>query len=506
MPRPRHEHERSAPRTNPVPAHASRGFALPLIVLAGLVGIFLVPWFVPQAGPVASASYTLGFNNLAATLAFGVLLAAIFLHLLRRPRPASGLTEKILSEMLSSRGSGAGARGSLIVFGVAVVISTAALITFYRVLPHSAYSEFENDITRLDLMVLGLRPYRDFQYNYGPGMLYPAYWIYRLAAGRLSIDGAFAATVALHWMAGLSLLHYTVRRLCSGRAAALVFACAALAVFNLSLGVGYTPLRFLPPIAALLFLHGRFGHWADDGVRGLLGSSAAVVLLSLGSLSLSPEIGIASTAGLAAFFASLFFTPLRRMSVVALAPVFSLGIALLLFSPDYLGGLVSHGSGANNFPVFPTPAILLLLVASCVVLPRLGVIGVRSRDQQGALALGLVVSLGLLLRAAFGRCDPGHVLLNALGIHLLFLAVAVRCPGRIAALALGAFVLVHPVTAQLSFAKAGSPFRTALETSKTLAGLDTQRNEAAWRWATGASGSLRYGKLMPFTGLLRQRS
>ena len=51
---------------------------------AGAIGIFVVPWFVPLRQPVASISYTYGFNNFVAWLAVAALLGALSLILLLR--------------------------------------------------------------------------------------------------------------------------------------------------------------------------------------------------------------------------------------------------------------------------------------------------------------------------------------------------------------------------------------------------------------------------------------
>jgi hypothetical protein len=468
-------------------------------VLLGLLGIFLAPWFVPREQVVCSASYTLGFNNVVASLALVALLAALFVQLLRRPAGAESGVGGIVAQMLSSQG--AGSRRSLLAFCVMTTLIVTLLLGWYRIMPFIIFGEFASDVSRLDQMVLGLRPYRDFQYNYGPAMLYPPYWLYLLFGGKLSIDGAFCATLLVHWVAGLSLVYYAARTLCRGRwQATIVFVCISLAVFNFSMGVAYTPLRFMPPIASLLFLHRRFSQWVDGDATTLPKSTAVAMLLSLGSLSLSPEVGIATVAGITTFFATLIFTPFRRFSVVALAPVFSLGIAVLVFSVKYADGVLSFGSGANNFPVFPSAYILFFVAAGSLILPRLGVIGVRERNQNGALAMALVVALGMMIPGAFGRCDPLHVLFNGLGILILFLALAVQLPNRAAAaLVVGAFVLIHPIVGN-RWLFGDQAFRKAISYDRLLSTIDKRKNAAIWQAASGGSTNLRYGKLYPFGG------
>ncbi len=473
----------------------------PLIVLPGLLGIFLVPWFVPHRGPVASASYTLGFNNLVASLALAGMLAALFARRRLRSEGEGGSAELLLREMLFAPGPRAVSPASRAAFGAMTALTVALLFGWYRLLPYINFGEFGSDVSRLDLMVLGLRPYRDFQYNYGPAMLYPAFWLYQALGGRLSVDGAYCATLLAHWVAGLWLLHYTASTLCRAWHATDVFLCMSLAVLNFSMGVGYTPLRFVAPLASLLFLHRTFGRWVEAGTVGLPRCAALAALLSLASLSLSPEIGLATGAGIVAFFAALAFTPLRRFSVVVAVPPLALVIAVLGLSVSYADGIFSVGGGANNFPVLPTLAILLHLAAACVILPRLGAIGVRERNRDGALAIALVAGLGLLFPAAFGRCDQGHVLFNGLGVLMLFLALAVRQPSKVvSALTVGAFIFIHPVVANfLARYDVIDPFQDAIATRKALGEFDARHNEQAWQAAAGASGRLRYGKLLPLS-------
>ena len=481
-----------------------KDLALPLMLLAGLLGIFVAPWFVPQGQPVCSASYTLGFNNLVASLALAALLAGLFVYLMRRP-DRGGSTGNALAQSLFSPRPRGGSRSSLVAFGVVATLTVAVLLSWYAAMPFIKFGEFGSDLSRLDLMVLGLRPYRDFQYNYGPAMLYPAYWIYQFFGGAVSIDAAYCAVLVMHWVGGLALLHFTVSSICSGWWATAVFLCGSLAVFNISMGLGYTPLRFLAPIASLLFLHRTFSRWLEQGTAGRLKGAGVALLLSLGSLALSPEMGISTVAGITIFFAALFFTPLRRLSIVALVPVASLGIAVVAFSANYAEGVFAFGGGANNYPVFPTLAILFLIATSCLVLPHLGVLGVRERNHHGALALGLAVGLGLLIPAAFGRCDQGHVLFNGLGIMILVLALAARLPGRAgAALVFGSCLLIHGVLGTVVGLQGNAEVRNVLAVRASLAGFDDRKNAERWRAATGASGRLVYGKLLPLLGNMKK--
>jgi hypothetical protein len=273
------------------------------------------------------------------------------------------------------------------------------------------------------------------------------------------------------------------------------------------MGVGYTPLRFLAPVASLILLHRTLKRRVDHGSQGLLTPGALALLVSLAALSVSPEVGVATVAGIALYFIFLFFTPLRRYAVVALSPFLSVALALLLFSVNYTEGLFSFGSGAHNYPVFPTPHILLLVAAACTILPTLAVIGFRKRSQQGALAIGLVVALGLLLPAAFGRCDQVHVLFNGLGVMVLLLTVAVQMRRKaVGAVIFGAFLVVHPGLMAFHVFRDRKMYfeEPALYRQNWLSHIPPHLNEPLWNSIAQGSNALRYGKLSPFQADLRQ--
>ena len=224
---------------------------------AGAIGIFVVPWFVPFQQPVTSLSYTFGFNNFAAWLAAAALLAALcFILLWRRETLGASSLERRLSEILPD-GRARHSRDRLFAAFVAVAVFGAALqIAWYSILPTNYFGEIKQHVTRLDLMILGQRPHLDFQYNFGPGMLYPAYGLYRLGAGAFSIDTAYCITLSAYWILGTFLSYYVIKNLNGAVKRITVFLCITLLFLNPTMmGLQYTPLRYFLPLASLLFVH-----------------------------------------------------------------------------------------------------------------------------------------------------------------------------------------------------------------------------------------------------------
>jgi len=490
-------------------------------LFAGVAGIFWLPWFVPVRTRVDSMSYTYGFNNLAADMAFAGLLLALFLIFLRRRQAAgSGVTEMRLSGLLfSDAEEGRGDKRLRAAFAVVTALAVGAVITWFNMVPYPDFAECGFFASRLDLMALGLKPFRDFEFNYGPGMLYPTYWLYRLCGGRLSIDGAYGVTLAAHWAAGFCLLYYVIANLRGAVNRALIFACIAVSIFTVSLGLQYTPLRFICMPAALFFIHQMFSGRKDDGAATFAKIAALAFLLPLGILSFSPEMGIASAAGIAVYFASMFRTPQRQWCGVALAPCAALATAILAFSKDYLEAILTRTGGSDTFPVFPTAHVLLLTGAACWILPQLGIIGVCERNTRGAMCLALAVSCGLLIPACLTHSDDGHVFLNGLVFFILLPALALQLGNKTASRALMVlYIGICPVLGTVGCWKMYLPLVTdALNIRRQLAELqregkfDPARNAETWREetgaATGAGGGLVYGKLLvyrdDFKGLMR---
>ena len=93
-----------------------------------------------------------------------------------------------------------------------------------------------------------------------------------------------------------------------------------------------------------------------------------------------------------------------------------LGISGVAFHLGVFTTLLAFRSGGLNFPVVPAMNVWLLLVPACVVAAAAGTL-LRTPGKRGTalplLCLALFASGG-----AFGRCDPGHTLLNGLSLVL----------------------------------------------------------------------------------------
>ncbi len=464
--------------------------------------------------PTDSPSYVYGFNNLAANLSLASLLALLFaLSWLRRlSRGASETQATLLSLLLPEQDSLCNSKGLFLAMGITTAIAVVIQSLIFRMLPYDRYGEFGNFVSELDQMPLGLKPYRDFQFNYGPLILYPCFWLYKAMGGLLSIDTSCFALVLCHWVAGYFLLVYIVRAFGGRFSRPTLFLLVGLVIINITLGLQYTPVRFLVCFASLIFLNRCFTAYAPKPNRRFIIVVLAFIL-PLANLAISPEFGVASVAGITAYFVALSFTPQRRWGLLAIAPALSFVGAAVLLSKDYFEGMFTFAGGGNNYPVFPTLHMLLLLAAACWVLPQLAVIGVSEHNQKGAFASALLISMGLTIPASLGRCDGGHIFFNSLGIFILFVALVLQMKDRsLSKTIIGIYAAIYLVIWHVGAISAYSnDVKAALSVRDQLShlpgGFDPLLNQQTWQFATNSSNKLSYSKLLPFdqalTPLLR---
>src|SRR5713226_9367364 len=121
-------------------------------VAAGAIGIFVVPWVVPFRQPVASISYTYGFNNFVAWLAVATLLGALSLIVvLRRNTLGASSLERRLSEILPHGNISRNSRSLFATFVAVAVFGAVFQIVWYGIVPSNHFGEIRQHISRLDL-------------------------------------------------------------------------------------------------------------------------------------------------------------------------------------------------------------------------------------------------------------------------------------------------------------------------------------------------------------------
>ena len=211
------------------------------------------------------------------------------------------------------------------------------------------------------------------------------------------------------------------------RARVVAFVLVAIAGFGPWMGVNGVLIRYLFPFAALLLGHRvialmlsrlRFFAWWGGAV-------ASILLLLVGNILLSPEIGVAFAL---TWFGYAVLMSRRDLRILAVSLIAFAAAALLcwLFLPAaYYGTLLRFSEGANNLPLLPAPHLLLYILTLFILVPQLlaaSVKGPQLGDVGGASICGALGILCIVMApGALGRCDPPHVLLYGMGVSMLLM-------------------------------------------------------------------------------------
>ena len=101
------------------------------------------------------------------------------------------------------------------------------------------------------------------------------------------------------------------------------------------------------------------------------GAVASILLLLVGNILLSPEIGVAFAL---AWFGYAVLMSCRDLRILAVSLIAFAAAALLcwLFLPAaYYGTLLRFSEGANNLPLLPAPHLLLYILTLFILVPQL---------------------------------------------------------------------------------------------------------------------------------------
>lgn len=394
-------------------------------VITAAIGIFWLPWHCASSVPVPGESYAFGFNNKVGILALG---ASIFLGIAasfvggRRTEGYQWLTE---SPRFFPSWSEAKAEYRILI--TACLLWSAWILFWGGYLVDPAWCESRGFYYGIDLLSLGRVPYRDFMFNYGPATIYLPYWLSSLSGGRLSFEQAYPIVLALFTSGGFVALFMILRRLelsKAKRVVVLVLLLIGWAAF--SMGLQYAPLRFVIVPATLILLDAVVRR-KDGSVFWNFGKAgASSVIAVLACFAISPEMGIAGGVAVAAYG---FVLLLRRSIVIGIACSLGAFVAVamvLRIFLDYLLSVFAFASGGSNFPIYPDLHNLTLVGLSLFIIPALIAPALSDPSERRApLAAALGVAGGMLLPAAFGRSDPGHVYYNGLTpIIIMFPAAA----------------------------------------------------------------------------------
>jgi hypothetical protein len=422
--------------TTPARTNLSTGIKIGFwcYICLSLAAVFYLPGIIP-ATPVASGSYVFGYNNHAGFLLFVFLTAigAVWARQFGLRFSAASPSDQIKNRT----------------FFVCMAIALAACAFMYLLTSHiGAFGESAYLINRIELASRGLHPYRDFEYPYGALFIYLPLLLSRLLG--LSIPNAYYLFWMLNVLLGVWLMAAVINRIdyhSEHKNQIFVLLFLSMLPGVISTGTNYTGFRYLvAPFFALLV----FRVMRDGSLKSQIKASLLAVVSTILLLLVSPEIGIAFSLGVSAFFVLFYFRSNPRRWVAPYLGMLLLFLSLMIvanrFSVFYT--FKAMGSGGNNFPIIPAPHILILFF-SAFFAALYFVTALWQGDFRSNLFLVLLISLPPLA-ASLARCDPGHIVFNGAGIFLVALLCIAGFP-RIWRWYCPAFVFVLFVLTALSY-------------------------------------------------------
>jgi hypothetical protein len=372
--------------------------------------VFVVPWFVPVSGPVESDSYVFGFSNRAAVA--GAVIGIALLSLLRLRGVSAGETDRA-SRVLARTPAGERLGGWVVGTWTLVHVATSVFLT--ATVFEYTYGEGAYFVSRIDAMSMGRSPYVDFEFAYGPLLLWGPnqllHFFPHLPGGAKIAYGLWHALLS-----GLSvlLLAWIVNRFDMTRKQKVLLFCAfSFIAWNETRGVNQLLIRDLPPFAAILLAHyvvlPRLERQKPGPVREVTWGVFCVAAFWL-CAAFSPEFGV--VAGLALLSYTLLRVEGSSAKKLAVCGAQALGMGAIAASlpQGYWEAMIGFGTGGYLQPVVPAGYLLVYWASLLYAVPWLVYVLARTRENEirGFIAALVVLILGLI-PGALGRCDFLHV-------------------------------------------------------------------------------------------------
>lgn len=394
----------------------------PGIILAILSFFLLLPlmlWLPEQFGHapgVISAAQAEGYNNRIAHLTslLWILFTLTGVWVLSRKTEPSPIAPPRSVN-----------RPGLAVSCLLPMITILAVVFLYfppALAPKGSYFEESIHLTAIHRMLGGDVPYLDFEFLYGPLMLYPAYWWTQLTS--FSLTSFYTYVMMLELLVMLALLIPIQTYISSFWARVGTFLLLSSLYFNTMLGPNQNGLRKLMGVLILISVAQRPLHFGLSVLHGV-----AVGLL----LSYSQEFGAATAIGILAIYASLFIKLRDKRAILALlltgavSCIVWLGCLWLLLGPammDYFSVIryltAQFDSGEAAFRFYWTASSLavfaLILIAIWLVGTALSRKWTEMPGPGDLLAIGALAYAALLLKSGLSRADQWHLVPCALPI------------------------------------------------------------------------------------------
>src|SRR5215210_3459989 len=270
--------------------HKNTRLSIYLLIFTVIVflSVFLLPFYIPRKIPAVSPSYDYGFNNTVSVIALclSLFIGSILLYRYNSKEIQLLQPEKLFSQNLNTR---LNLKNAVILF----FTHSFTILCLCLLNANYGYGEGNYFLLRIDRLFLGQEPYKDFEYAYGVLLIYLPKVITDLFHFPTSVAGYYISLTILNTI-GIYFLYYVINSFnVAARKKAIIFFSIGLACVPLSLGMNYTLVRFITPIASIIVLSRIIGQLEKASVRNCIFIAFAAVAASLLNFILSIEVGLA---------------------------------------------------------------------------------------------------------------------------------------------------------------------------------------------------------------------
>jgi hypothetical protein len=408
------------------------------------LGVFVLPFYFPLRAKTISASYDYHFNNFIAAI-FLILTLGLSILLFYRQFGSLAKTRSLLNVITENTGGKIPVRHLYI----SILIFSVVSLILFSLNANYNYGEEAYFLFRIDRLRLHQVPYRDFEYAYGVLFIYLPYFFDQLFGFRSSIPGYYISQVLINSIA-LCILFFCINHFgLSSRRKKILFYFLVCCFIPYQNGLNCSLFRYVIPIMLIYLMlkyQNRFlsFHWKKAIGFALL--SALTVVFYFG---ISLEIAIALLAAVIAFLGYSWISEKKNeylLSLVILSILLT-GFYFLVLDSDFLHTLKSFKSGAMNWIVIPSPSICLYVIDFLIVN---FILATKILNREKPVWIFPLVFNLVILAAAFGRCDPIHILDDGLTVFILAFVLFSQLPVKYFRFHVIAFLGVFVVAMNIS--------------------------------------------------------
>jgi hypothetical protein len=387
--------------------------------LVALYCLFWLPYRFPPSSLNNSLSYSVGFNNAVAVLVAGLLILALTLLRWRNGTPPlepSVGTAPVPPRLIAA------------IFAAYAVLTALAFLLAQHTDHFWLDWEASHFLWRLKLSEhYGLRPYVDYQFEYGPLLAYTpllVHWF--LSRFGIGLEASYYVTHFFFDAVGVWMIAWVLgRQSMRPGLRNLAFCLVSLTAFLPNMGLNGTVVRYVVPLFAIVLLDSIARR--VNGLVPFAELTIASLLAVLTGCFLSPEIGLVLAAAImtyAAFSLPALGKSLPLVLGVAIAAI----VAIASLSRTYYETVLHFSGGGNNLPFTIFSPHLLFYLGSLILFIPIRLVSAAYRGPDRALFVSAASVCILMAAGALGRCDPYHVLLY--GIPLFLLTMSYLANGR----------------------------------------------------------------------------